>query len=305
MNFLFTKHTNWKKKKLFSIIIKKRMKRLTPRRRNSTRQRKRLTPPRRRNSTRQRKRSVRKSTPRRIKQLGGDKKGVLNFLIGDTYIKYEFNPDTTFEDLVKFAIDEAESRGNLFNVLMSHGRRLSEKNFQTPDDWKYYSSVTINIITYPKLDTPEKLTQYILSFNCGIENISPAKPMASLCSGTMPGIVLSNIKKFFSPKDIEKYLSLLSTEKSGPITTTDNYYIYYSEKYIKLLAIAAELTVNTLFKKLTMNVHPSDDENMSLIYIAYGDITGLSHGFRVFKDDLTLRGRLIFKRYNELVKQNI
>jgi hypothetical protein len=119
--------------------------------------------------------------------------------------------------------------------------------------------------------------------------------------------VLLNIEKYFSHTDIDNYLLLLSTEKSGPIVTVKNYYIYYSEKYIKLLAIAAKLTVNTLLEKLiSPDVEGKEtDENMSLIYIAYGDITGLSDGFRKTEYDLTPRGRLIFNRYNDLVKQSI
>jgi hypothetical protein len=236
-----------------------------------------------------------------------DKKGVLRFSLGNEVIEYEFNPTTTFEDLIKFASNKSESRGEILRTLILYGRQLSEKDFRTPDDWKYFTSTTIDIISYPKLDTPEKLAQYILSFKCGVQNISSDKPMASLCSGGMSGIVLLNIEKYFSHTDIDNYLLLLSTEKSGPIVTVKNYYIYYSEKYIKLLAIAAKLTVNTLLEKLiSPDVEGKEtDENMSLIYIAYGDITGLSDGFRKTEYDLTPRGRLIFNRYNDLVKQSI
>jgi hypothetical protein len=112
------------KKIFFLLLSKKRMKRLTPSRR--------------RNSTRQRKRSVRKSTPRRRKQLGGDtlkewhhsqlQRPDLRILVQNGYTIYVTPEDKDAKFKIK-GIKEAV-------------KILQKKGIQLPENLKVYLTIS-------------------------------------------------------------------------------------------------------------------------------------------------------------------
>lgn len=231
--------------------------------------------------------------------------GTLYITNGVTQFPYTFDTLSTFEDLESFIDSRIRviALNNRLSSIIYAGRRLSADDFQTAGDWESYNNKTLSFVSEPILNTPEKLATYVLEQRSGIEKISADKPVASLNSGQYVGIVNDNIRDFFTSTDVKKYLLLLSTEKSGPIANAANgYYIYYSEKYARLLARAANLSFDEFQQKLVAHAESADD--LSLIYIAFGDITGLSRGFRKTENDLTPLGRSILRKYRELVRQN-
>jgi len=145
--------------------------------------------------------------------------------------------------------------------------------------------------------TPRDLSEFVISAGGGIDNISALKPCGSLRSGSWIGTVNASLNLFDDQQKLT-YLRGLETERSGAISS-DDYYLYYSQKWLKMLAYAVGMKPVDVLAILK-----SDDprSNMTLIYLMFGDLVGLSDGFRPKESELSTIGRLWFSRQQAITK---
>lgn len=141
----------------------------------------------------------------------------------------------------------------------------------------------IHIITVLKY-TCEQFIDFLLDDNSYIKNICKYKPIATLSSGYPLNAFIYNWNNYNN--DEKKYIidkiSNNLTKNNNDIIDFDIYIgngifnLFYSPKYIKLLADSSNKTVNELLELASNIVLDDDKENMDLIHIMFGDLYGKS-----------------------------
>ena len=162
---------------------------------------------------------------------------------------------------------------------------------------------TIHVNSIPKLSPSDWITYAENKSN--VTSLGPYKPVATACSGCAPRTLSKNWNTFS-----EEERSSILDKLSGKITlgtdriqvhVLDNKITFYLENHLtKLLSIAGKNVKEILD---TISLGMNDPEILSLIYIMFGDLSGLSETPHQ-ENELTAEGKRIFHLYCNSIKKH-
>lgn len=215
---------------------------------------------------------------------------------------------TTVSELVESIYKLSEMQNQLiYKIIFKENNLISDSLLHKTVRELSINSDSIYVTRIQKL-TPEGWVKFALN-SSNVSSLMALKPVATPDSGQSPRILSGNWR-LFSTEDQQEILAKLSKGKKDLVKVylNEDIIIFYLENHLDLLLKSAKKNVQEVLELISLPAEAcneelfqkvfghSEAEMMSLIYIMFGDLFGLSP-VKHAESELTSEGKKVFYHY--------